>query len=329
MKKKILITGGTGYIGSCFISLYHNQFEIYSLDKSKPKFLENIKKITYKNCNLLNRKKLEKIVSKVKPDVVIHLAAESTVNEKIKWNNYYKNNIEATKNLVYVMNKFKVKRLIFSSTASVYKEKKTKISEKHKLEPSSKYGKSKLIAEKIIKNNKNINYIILRFFNVCSAIRKPLIGEFHNPETHLIPVSITKAFNEQTIKIFGSNYNTRDGTCERDYIHVNDICTAIKNSALLLVRENKNHLLNIGNGKTISNLKILKTIKRISKKNIKYEFIGRRSGDQPRLFCNITKAKKTINWNPKNSYIKKIILDEIFWNKYLLRKKLKRKLLNV
>ena len=325
MKLKIVLTGSSGYIGSCFNALFQNKYNIYCLDKSKPKSFIKLKKGKFIKCDLLNKNKLEKCIREIKPDIVIHLAAQSTVNEKIKWENYYKHNVEATKNVINVMNKFNVKKLIFSSTASVYKEKKIKITEKDKLKPTSKYGKSKLLAETIIKKYGKINYIILRFFNVCSAIRNPLIGEYHQPETHLIPASITKIYNNEIINIFGNNYSTSDGTCERDYIHVKDICNAISNSSLLLTKKNKNYVLNIGNGKTISNLEIIENLKKIFKKDIKYNFIKKRPGDQPRLLCSTSKAKKVINWNSKNSKINKIILDEIYWNKYLLRNQIKRK----
>ena len=147
--------------------------------------------------------------------------------------------MKATKNILDIMKMFKIKNLIFSSTASVYKEKKNKILEIDKLKPNSKYGKSKLIAENLIRKYENINHIILRFFNVCSALRKPLIGEFHNPETHLLPVSITKLFNNQIIEIFGKDYKSKDGTCERDYIHIKDVCRAVTNSSMLLLKKSK------------------------------------------------------------------------------------------
>ena len=328
MRIKILLTGSSGYIASCFNSLYQSKFSIYCLHKKKPKYFNKIKKGKFIECNLLNRKKLKEIFERIRPDLVIHLAAQSTVNEKIKWNDYYENNVKATKNILDIMKMFKIKKLIFSSTASVYKEKKNKILEIDKLKPNSKYGKSKLIAENLIRKYENINHIILRFFNVCSALRKPLIGEFHNPETHLLPVSITKLFNNEIIEIFGKDYKSKDGTCERDYIHIKDVCRAVTNSSMLLFKKSENYTLNIGNGKTISNLEILRSLKKITKKNIKFRFVKKRKGDQPRLFCNTNKAKKIIDWNSKNSNLRKIILDEIFWNMYLQKKGIKRKLLN-
>jgi len=329
MNFKVLLTGSSGYIGSCFFETFKNKLSIFCLDYKKPHFLNNSQKKNFIKCNLLNKKKLEKIIRKIKPDLIIHLAAQSTVNENIKWESYYKNNIIATKNLIYLMNKYKIKKLVFSSTASVYKAKKNKISEKDKLYPVSKYGKSKLLTEKLIRKNKNINHVILRFFNVCSAIRKPLIGELHDPETHLIPVSISKVFNNDVIKIFGHKYKTKDGTCERDYIHIKDICYAIYSSLNLIMRKKKNYILNVGNGKTISNLKIIKILKKFFKKKIKFKYTSKRAGDNPRLFCDTRKAKKIINWKSKNSKITTILKDEILWHKYLTKNNVKRNLTSV
>ena len=152
-----------------------------------------------------------------------------------------------------------------------------------------------------------------------------MIGEFHNPETHLIPVSVTKALKNRTINIFGNNYPTKDGTCIRDYIHIKDICLAIKNSENYLKNEKlKSLILNIGNGKGISNNQILLNLKKILKKNIKIKYLERRSGDQSFLVCNIKNAKKLIKWTPKNSRISKILKDEIKWANFLIKKKINR-----
>lgn len=329
MKYKVLLTGSSGYIGGCFNKFFQKKFKIFSLDKNIPKFLNQKEKKNFIKCNLLNLKKLKKIINKIQPDIVIHLAAQSTVNEKISWEKYYKNNVVATKNLISAMKQIGVKKIIFSSTAAVYKEKKNKIFENDKIRPISKYGKSKLTCEKEIIKNKKINYVILRFFNVCSAIKKPLIGEFHNPETHLIPIAVSHALNGKKINIFGKNYKTTDGTCERDYIHIKDICLAIKNSIMYLLNKDQSQIINIGNGKTISNMKIIKSLKKIFSDKLNYSFIDKRKGDTPRLFCNTNKAKKLIKWTTKNSNIKKILLDEIVWNKFLINKKLKRRFLSV
>jgi UDP-glucose 4-epimerase len=324
---KILVTGCSGYIGSCLSGLLKKKKNVYFLDKDKPKNFVKLKKNFYK-CNLNDIQKLEKIVKKIKPEIIVHLAAKSTVNEKIKKNSYMHNNADATKNLLKVMNKFKVDKIIFSSTAAVYDKSKNYLKETNLLKPISNYGKSKLISEQLIQKNKRIKYVILRFFNVAGCSIKEKIGEFHNPETHLIPVSVFKAISNKTINIFGNNYKTKDGTCVRDYIHVNDICSVILKSTIYL-KKNKSTTINVGSGQGISNNDVLKNLNELIQSKIKIKYLKKRKGDQPFLVCNINKVKKILKWSPKNSSIKKILSDEIVWTKYLISKKIYRKYLSV
>ena len=324
---RILITGCSGYIGGCLSNYLKKEKNLFFLDKDFPKRFIKIKKNFFK-CNLNNLKKTEGIIKKIKPDVIVHLAAKSTVNEKIKKSDYISNNIIATKNLIKVMNKLNIRNIIFSSTAAVYDKSRKLLKENYRLKPISNYGKSKLLAEKEIINNKKINFIILRFFNVAGSINKSSIGEFHEPETHLIPVSVFRALNNNSINIFGSNYKTVDGTCVRDYVHVKDICSAIKKSIYYL-KKNRSLIINIGSGGGTSNKKVISTLSKIIKKKIKTVFLNKRKGDQPILVCNIDKAKKSLNWEPKFSKINNIIKDEINWSKFLIKNKLIRKYLSV
>ena len=324
---RILITGCSGYIGSCLSNYLKKKKEFFYLDKDFPKKFTKIKKNFFK-CNLNNLKKTEAIIGKIKPNVIVHLAAKSTVNEKIKKSDYISNNIIATKNLIKVMNKFNIRNIIFSSTAAVYDKSRKLLKENYKLKPISNYGKSKLLAEKEIINNKKINFVILRFFNVAGSINKNSIGEFHEPETHLIPVSVFRALNNDSINIFGLNYKTVDGTCVRDYVHVKDICSAIKKS-IYYVKKNRSLVINIGSGSGTSNKKVISTLSKIIRKKIKTTFLNKRKGDQPILVCNIDKAKRSLNWKPKSSKIDNILKDEINWSKFLIKNKLVRKYLSV
>lgn len=317
---KILLTGASGYIGSCVYYYLKNKYNFFLLDKIKN---ENFKIIT---CNLNNKKKLNYILKNRNPDIVIHLAAQSLVDESINKNKYFVNNIKATKNLIEAMKNNSVKNLIFSSTAAVYQNKNTKINELDKIKPKSHYAKTKLSCEKMIKNS-GLNSIILRFFNVCSSLTKPkLIGEFHKPETHLIPTLVYKNKLNQKIFIYGDSFKTIDGTCIRDYIHVKDISTAINNSVNFLRNNKKNifTILNIGGENKLTNLQVLKKVKKITQKNCKFNIVKKRPGDASSLTCSITKAKKIIKWKPQFSSIDKIIKDEIKWVDYLISKKKKR-----
>ena len=323
LNNNILITGGAGYIGSCLALYLKKKYRITILDKKKSKNLIN-------TCNLLDLKKLNHILNKDKPKLIIHLAAQSLVDETINKKKYYQNNILATKNLITTMKKHNLTNLIFSSTAAVYKYSGKILNENNTIEPKSTYAKTKLRCEKIIKDSK-INSIILRFFNVCSSLKinNKIIGEFHNPETHLIPTIVYKNLLQKKFYIYGNNYKTQDGTCIRDYIHIKDICSAIDKSINYLFRNNKKfQIINIGSSSRNTNLETLQEIEKITKiKNI-YTIEDRRKGDVDLLVCSNSKAKKLLNWQPKNSAIKKIIKDEILWVKHLIKNKQFRKFKN-
>ena len=320
--KKILITGGAGFIGSCLHLYLKNKYKILIIDKKKKLFLSKL--------DLLNKKKLEIFLKKEKPELIIHLAAQSLVDETINKKKYYLNNIVATRNLVKCMKKNNLNNLIFSSTAAVYKDSNKKLSENSKINLNSTYAKTKYECEKIIKNSK-LNSIILRFFNVCSSLKinKKIVGEFHNPETHLIPTIVYKNLYKKKVYIYGNNYKTLDGSCVRDYVHIKDICSAIdKSTSYLLNNIKKFEIINIGSSSQLTNLQILKKIEKITKIKTNFQIVKNRIGDVDKLSCLIKKSKDKLNWKPKYSRIETIINDEIEWVKYLKKQKLIRKFKN-
>lgn len=321
-KVKILITGANGYIGNCLFHFLKKKFNIIGVDCEN-----NINRDIHK-INLLNTRKLDNLLYKIKPQVVIHLAAQSLVDETINKNKYYNNNVLATRNLVNLMKKNNIKNIIFSSTASVYKKNKKPLSEKSKVEPLSYYAKTKFFCENDIKYTKGLSYIILRFFNVCSALSNPLVGELHKPETHLIPTVVYKSLKRKKIFIYGENFDTHDGTCIRDYIHIKDICLAIEKSIKYLIQNKNSLLLNVGNSKGYSNKEILNFVKNKIKKPIKVSFKKKKRGDVPSLLCNYKKAKLFLSWKPTNSNLHKIIKDEITWIKKIDKMGIKRKFKN-
>tara|TARA_B100001123_G_C15171459_1_gene971575 strand:- start:185 stop:1174 length:990 start_codon:yes stop_codon:yes gene_type:complete len=316
--EKILITGANGYIGNCLFHFLKKKFKVIGIDKEK----SSNKKIF--KCNILNAKRLELITKKEKPEIIVHLAAQSLVDETINKKKYYNNNVLATDSLLKIMKKNNLNKIIFSSTASVYKQSSKPLKEKSKLQPLSTYARTKLICEKNISRKKNIKFVMLRFFNVCSALDKPIVGEFHNPETHLIPTIVYKALYNKKIYIYGNDFKTQDGTCVRDYIHIKDICSAIEKSIKYLIDNKKSTIFNIGNHKGLSNKKIVGFISKKIKNKIKLEYVNRRKGDVSRLICNSDKVRKSLNWNTKNSNLKKIVNDEINWIKKIRKMKLKR-----
>lgn len=321
-KEKILITGSSGYIGSILAAKIKKN--IYGIDKQNPKF----KGLKIKKINLLEKKKLQKFIEKLRPDVIVHLAAESTLdNVLIKKKYYKKNNVTGTQNLLDSIRNIELKKFIFSSTASVYKNSDDTLSEKSKINPDNIYAKTKYDNEKQIKRffkNKKTCIYIFRFFNVCSADNYNNLGELHNPETHLIPILVNKALNNKVIKIYGNNYKTADKTCIRDYIHINDLCSAIIKSIKNKI-DKKFNVINLGSGQGYSILQIIKNLEIILKKNIKYIFIKKRFGDKSKLVCSIKKAKKILSWKPTQSSLKKIFIDEIKWQNYLKKLNIKKK----
>ena len=327
-KTKIIITGGSGFIGSCLSAFLLKKYQITSIDRKQISQFSD-KNLNHIKVDLKNKTKLYKIINTVRPDFVIHLAGQSTIDMVLKKKkSYYEDNFLATKNLISAIEKFKVPNLIFASTAAVYKKKNTQIDENSKIYSNNSYGSSKIKCENIIKqiNPKFTKYCILRFFNVSSSFIEKKIGEYHTPETHLIPVTINSIIKKKKIYIYGNNYKTEDGTCCRDYIHILDILQGIKKSInYLSKKENKSNIFNLGSGRSYSVMQIINYSLKITKSNIKPLFKKKRKFDVGYLQCDISKAKKILHWKPKFSKLKSIIRGEISWQQYLNKKKLSRK----
>ena len=320
-EEKILITGSSGYIGSILTTKIKKK--IFGIDKKQSKF----KKIKIKKINLLEKKKLKKYIEKLKPNIVIHLAAESTLDNVLtQKKSYINNNIIGTQNLLNSLNNIDLKKFIFSSTASVYKNSTKVLYENSLTNPDNIYSKTKYYNENQIREffkDKKTNVYIFRFFNVCSADNSNKLGELHNPETHFVPILVNKAINDKVIKIYGNNYQTPDKTCLRDYIHINDLCSAIIKS-IKNKKEKKFNLINLGSGKGYSIIQLIKTLEIILKKKINYTFVKKRFGDKSKLVCSIKKAKRILLWQPKQSSLNKIFYDEINWQNYLKKKNIKK-----
>ena len=316
---KIIITGSAGYIGSCLVMSLKKKYNILGIDKVKP----NYKHKNFEVCNLNNFKKTKNIFKKFKPDAIFHLAGQSTIDGIQNKKKYIDNNINVTKNIVKIVNQLNIKYFIFSSTAAVYKNSNKFISEKTELKPNNIYGKTKLECEKYIKKKlkKEQKFIIFRFFNVCSALLFNKIGEMHNPETHLVPIIIKKYFENEPIRIYGSNYKTHDGSCIRDYIHIEDIVRAYKKGILYLDKKQKSQSINLGTGKGFSVLEIIrKTNQIIYPSKLKYKVFKNRDGDIDKLVCKNVLANKLLSWKPVNSSLSKIIKNEIEWQTILKKK---------
>tara|TARA_Y100001954_G_scaffold238362_1_gene305659 strand:+ start:3380 stop:4360 length:981 start_codon:yes stop_codon:yes gene_type:complete len=322
---KILITGGAGYIGShvshLLVDRGYNITIIDSLLTGNKKLIP--KKAKFINSDISNVKKINRILQKNKFDLVIHFAGLIRVDESVKFpKKYLNNNYEKTKIFLSICLKNGLKKLIFSSTAAVYgNPKKNKVSENNKLNPLNPYAKSKLMIENFIKklSKKNdLNYVILRYFNVAGADKKMRTGLISKYSTHLIKiVSEVAVKKRKKILINGDNYKTRDGTPIRDYIHVSDLAEAHLLSLRYLLKGNKSGIFNCGYGKGYSVKEIIQTANKLFNNTINFSIGPKRPGDSKYVVANPNKFIKTMKWKPKFNNIKKIIISAVNWEKKL------------
>jgi UDP-glucose 4-epimerase len=318
---KILITGGAGYIGSHTVKLLGEK-------GYDPLIYDNLikghsKAVLYGYLflgDLLDKETLNNVISSFKPDVVIHFAGLIEVAESVKEPvKYYENNVSGTINLLDAMQKNNIDKIIFSSSAAVYGMPDTfPITEEAPLNPINPYGRSKLIVEEILNEISSIKYISLRYFNAAGADPLGRIGENHNPETHLIPLILKTAKGKREyVRIFGTNYPTSDGTCIRDYIHVEDLAEAHFLSMNHLVSGGKSEIFNCGYGHGYSVREIVDVSKKITGIDFKVEETERRAGDPPLLVAGNNKIKKTFSWQPKYDDLEFIIKTAWEWEKKL------------
>lgn len=328
----ILVIGGAGYIGSHICKmLSKNGYDVLVYDNLSAGHKEFIKWGEFVKGDLADKELLNKVFENYKIDAVMHFSAFIFVGESVKNPyKYYHNNVANTLNLLNTMLNHNVKNFVFSSTAAVYGlPENIPIVENEILNPINPYGRSKLMVEQILKDFSNaygLNYVSLRYFNASGADPDGEIGEWHNPETHLIPLVLDAAIGfRENIKIFGTDYDTFDGTCIRDYIHVNDLASAhILALEYLLEKTNKNRnsepvkeIFNLGNGKGFSVRQIIDLAKKITGKDFKVIETERREGDPPILIASSEKIKKVLGWKPEFDSPEIIIETAWNWHKIL------------
>ncbi len=316
--KKIIITGGCGYVGSFVCNMFlKKNFKVFVVDNNtKGNVFINHKNIKYFNFNFGNKNKIINLINANRIENFIHLAAfidsaESVVKPKI----YIKNNFEFTKKILMELPSTTIKRFLFASTAAVYgNSKKNKISEKFSKSPKSPYGisklKSEIVIEKILKKSQ-INYTILRLFNVAGANPTSKLGPFNSKYNHIF----NKLIRNRKFKIYGTNYNTLDGTTVRDYIHPDDVSESFYKSYRLMLKNNKNEIFNCGSGRAFSVKNILDNFSRYIDYKIEIINEKRRPGDPSYILSNNKKIKKKLNIKFKKSKIKNIILSLISWKR--------------
>ncbi|MDP3484326.1 MAG: UDP-glucose 4-epimerase GalE [Methanobacteriaceae archaeon] len=317
----ILIVGGAGYIGSHVNKVLHeNGEETLVLDNLSYGHEEFVKWGKFVKGDLSNTELLADIFKKYSIDAVMHFAAFTYVGESVEDpQKYYVNNLKNTLNLLAVMKEFNVNKFIFSSTCAVYGEpQKLPLTEDHPLNPMSPYGNSKLMVEKILEDYSkayDLNYVSLRYFNAAGADPLSEIGEWHNPETHLIPLILDAASGRrESVNIYGTDYPTPDGTCIRDYIHVLDLAQAHYKALKYLNEKNKSQIFNLGNGNGFSVKEVIQTCQEVTGNQIKVIEDQPRPGDPPILVGSSKKAHELLGWNPQWADLHDII--STAWNWY-------------
>ncbi len=316
MKRHIMLTGGSGYIGSHIaVELINNGYVPIIVDNFSNSQVSTIKKleficnekIIYFNCDINNKESLNKIFSTFDIECVIHLAALKSIPESIR--NplmYFQNNIGGITQILKTMSEHNCNKFIYSSSCSIYNEKsEMPIKETAELKGTNPYSISKVIGEKILdsygKNKKSFNYISLRYFNPIGSHSSGLIGDNPNLENGSLISEICKVGSKKnsTLNVYGDDYNTDDGTCIRDYIHINDLANAHVSSLDKIYNIKENLIINVGTGRGYSVKEVITTFERVNNIKIPYRIKSRRDGDIEKIYACTNHAFKELNWMAK------------------------------
>lgn len=319
----ILVLGGAGYIGShTTYELIEQGEDVVIIDNLETGYKEAVHpKARFYQGDIRNREFVDSVFDKEKIDAVIHFAANSLVGESmVNPLKYYDNNLCGTKVLLESMVAHDIKKIVFSSTAATYGEpERVPILETDRTEPTNTYGETKLSMEKMFKwtdKAHGVKYVSLRYFNACGAHKSGTIGEAHNPETHLIPLILQVPNKKrEAITIYGDDYDTPDGTCIRDYIHVSDLAQAHILAVKYLMEGNESNIFNLGNGVGFSVKEIIEAARKVTNDEIPAVISERRAGDPAKLIASSNKAKSILTWKPEYVDIKDIIESAWKWHK--------------
>lgn len=317
---RILVCGGAGFIGS-------NMTASLAAEEHDPIVYDNLSKghkaaiagCEFVKGDLADYNLLVKTLKKYKIDAVFHFAGLIEVGESVQEPlKYFRNNVSCTQILLSAMEEAGVEKFIFSSSAAVYgMPRQVPITENSPTEPINPYGQTKLMVEKMCHCQcltGKLRYASLRYFNACGAGNDAVLGEDHRPESHLIPLTIFAAMGKiDAIKIYGTDYPTPDGSCIRDYIHIEDLCGAHL-LAMKKLEQNNELIYNLGNGNGYSVKEVIETVKKVSGKKFKVVEADRRQGDPPILTADASKAKKELLWKPKFPDLEKIIETAWLWH---------------
>jgi UDP-glucose 4-epimerase len=321
---KILVTGGAGYIGShAVLALKQAGYDVLILDSLEyghQELVEQVLQVEMIVGSTLDRPLLDKLFAEHQIAAVMHFAAYIAVGESVQDPAmYYRNNVMGTLTLLEAMRAAKVEKFVFSSTCAVYGiPLYTPLVEDHPFAPISPYAGSKLMVENILMDFDrayNFKSVRFRYFNAAGASPNGQLGEDHTPETHLIPLILLTALGKRpSISVFGTDYDTTDGTCIRDYVHVSDLAAAHVLGLKHLLDGGDSNVFNLGNGNGFSVKEVIEAAKAVTGKEIKVVYEDRRPGDPPVLLGSSAKAKQVLNWKPKYPNLPEIIHHAWEWH---------------
>jgi UDP-glucose 4-epimerase len=325
LKDKILVTGGAGYIGSHVVKLLNEaKYDFLVLDNLSTGRRDSVLGGDFILGDISDSELLDSIFQKNKINGIIHFAGSIVVPESVREPlKYYKNNTENSRILLEKAIQYGVENFIFSSTAAVYGEGVNRpILETDPANPINPYGRSKLMFEWVLEDvaraNPKFKYICLRYFNVAGADPDKKIGQCSPVVTHLIKRAVLASLSKiEKLELFGTDYDTPDGTCVRDFIHVTDLSQAHLDALNYLFKNRNSHILNCGYGKGHSVKEVINEVKKISGVNFRVEPVGRREGDPPSLVSNPSKIKEILGWKPKYDSLHTMVKSAYDWEKIL------------
>ena len=323
----ILITGGAGYIGSHVCKMLAEEGHTpIAYDNLSNGNRDAIQWGPFEEGDILDQDKLRYVLNKYQPEAVMHFAAYAYVGESIiKPKKYYRNNVVGTLNIAECMLQESINNLIFSGSCATFGAPESMpINETYAQNPINPYGKSKVAAENIINDFSSahgLRSVILRYFNAAGADKDLEIGELHSPETHLIPLlfdACTRTINNFNVN--GDDYDTFDGTCIRDYIHVTDLADAHILAYKKLKQDGVTTSYNLGNGEGFSIKQVIHMVEKVTGLDVPFGIVSRRVGDPPILIADSTKARKELLWSPVNSSLENIIESAWLWHNKVIRR---------
>jgi UDP-glucose 4-epimerase len=317
----ILVTGGAGYIGCHVVKeLIRQKYQPIIYDNLQAGHQKATRNALFIRGDLSDSKKLKETFESCTIDAVMHFAADSLVGESVlKPSKYFSNNVKNSIELIEIVKEFKIKKFVFSSSASVFGEpQRIPITEEHPCRPLNPYGETKWIVEKFLQAYHEagiLNFVSLRYFNAAGADPEGELGEDHSPETHLIPLVIKAALDGTSVPVYGTDYNTPDGTCIRDYIHVTDLANAHILALRKLEQGNFSGVYNLGNGNGYSVKEVIETVKKVTARKVLAVDSPRRPGDPARLVAGSRKIKQELGWIPKYPDLETIVETAWEWHR--------------